>query len=129
MTKPHKLSRRLLYFALIGTSAASVHLLTVLLLVSYCSFTPLIANIFGFLIAFCLSFIGHRSLTFARLQNEKHLSLPHYFLVACSAGGMNELLYFFVLHYTHLNYLVALTLVLATISVYSFLMAKLWACR
>lgn len=129
MTKPHNLSHRLLYFGLIGISAASVHLLTVLILVTYLHFPPLIANIFGFLFAFCLSFCGHKYLTFAKLQDNKQLRLPHYFLVASSAGIMNELLYFFVLHYTPLNYLVALTLVLATVSVYSFLMAKLWACR
>lgn len=89
----------------------------------------LTANVFAFLLAFNVSFFGHKYLTFSRLHNEQILSLPHFFLVAASAGIINELLYYFLLNYTHLNYLLALFLVLGLVSVYSFTVSRFWACR
>ena len=129
MTIALKLSHRLIYFVLIGASAASVHVLTVLNLVTYLQFQPLVANILAFLLAFNVSFLGHRYLTFANLHDEKQLSLPHFFLVAASAGVINEILYFVLLDYTTLNYLIALILVLVLVSVYSFIISRFWACR
>ncbi len=129
MTSIPKLSHRLIYFALIGASAALIHIATVLGLVTYLQVSPLIANIFAFLLAFNVSFLGHRYLTFSNLHDEKELSLPHFFLVASSAGILNELLYFLLLEYTILNYLIALILVLGTVSIYSYLLSRFWACR
>src|SRR5580704_12729023 len=100
MTTLPKLTRRLIYFTAIGISAALIHILTVLCLVKYVQFSPLIANVFAFLLAFNLSFLGHKYLTFSNLHDQKELSLPHFFLVASSAGIINELLYFLLLEYT-----------------------------
>jgi len=129
MTASLKLPYRLIYFGVTGVSAAAVHILTVLGLVTYLQVRPLIANIFAFLLAFNVSFLGHRYLTFAKLHNQKQLSLPHFFLVASSAGIINELLYFLLLDYTPLSYLFALIIVLGLVSVYSFMLSRFWACR
>jgi putative flippase GtrA len=129
MTAHLKLSHRLIYFLVIGASAALVHILTVLCLVTYLQLRPLVANIFAFLLAFNISYLGHKFLTFSRLADEKQLSLPHFFLVASSAGIINESLYFLLLHFTNFNYLVALILVLGMVSVYSYLLSRFWACR
>lgn len=124
-----KLPHRLFYYAAIGGSSALVHLLVVFLLVTYLHIPALVANLFAFLTAFNVSFLGHKYLTFAKLQDQSILSLPHYFLVASSAGTLNELLYYLTLRFTHLNYMTALILVLGLISVYSFILARCWACR
>ncbi len=129
MTAPLKLQHRLLYYAGIGTASAGVHLLMVFLLVHYLHLPALLANIFAFFTAFNVSFFGHKHLTFSQLHNHKILSLPHFFLVATSAGTINELLYFLVLRYTHLNYLLALILVLGFVSIYSYFLSRYWACR
>ncbi|WP_454785589.1 GtrA family protein [Legionella sp. WA2024007413] len=129
MTTPLKLRYRLIYFIGIGGSAALIHLFTVFNLVKFMHVQALIANIFAFLIAFNVSFLGHKYLTFAQLHDEKILSLPHFFLVAVSAGLINEMLYFLLLRYTTLNYLFALFLVLGCVSVYSFIISRVWACR
>lgn len=123
----HKLTQSLLYFSLIGMTAASMHLLVVLLIVSYLGISPLLANVFGFLVAFNISFVGHKYLTFSHL-NQK-LSFSHFFLVAFSAGAINELLYFLLLKYSNLNYLVALVLVLMFVAIYNYLLSRFWACR
>lgn len=129
MTNPLKLHRRLIYFVGIGGTAAVVNISVVLLLVSQFGMHPLVANIFAFCVAFNISFLGHKHLTFSRLQNQKQLKLPHFFLVASTAGLINEFLYFLFLHFTSLNYLIALVLVLGLVSVYSFLLSRFWACR
>jgi len=120
MTMSLKLTHRLIYFAVIGAGAALVHILTVLGLVTFMQLQPLTANIFAFFLAFNVSYFGHRALTFSKLDNKKQLSLPHFFLVASSAGILNEFLYFLLLNNTSLNYLIALFLVLVFISIYSF---------
>jgi putative flippase GtrA len=129
MTVEIKLPLRLIYFSSIGATAASVHILVVLCLVTYVQIHPLIANIFGFLIAFNVSYLGHKYVTFSQLQDQKQLSLPHYFLVASSAGILNELLYYILLSYTHLNYLIALILVLGFVALYTYTASRFWACR
>jgi putative flippase GtrA len=129
MTNPPRLGHRLLYFTLVGASSALIHILTVLGLVSYLQMKPIVANIFAFFIAFHISFLGHRKFTFAKLDNLKELSGPHFFIVAASAGFLNEVLYFLLLHYTMLNYVLALIGVLGFISIYSFLLSRFWACR
>ncbi|KTD65967.1 GtrA family protein [Legionella shakespearei] len=124
-----KLSHRLLFFTGIGGTAALIHILVVLNLVTYLNLKPLLANVFAFLVAFNVSYLGHKYLTFANMHDQKQLSLPHFFLVAASGGILNELLYFLLLHYTHLNYLVSLTLDLGIVAVYSFFLSRFWACR
>ncbi|MGL5742748.1 MAG: GtrA family protein [Legionella sp.] len=124
-----KLRHRLVFFATVGVSAACVHLFTVFCLVACLHIPALIANVVGFLIAFNISFLGHKHLTFSQMQDEKILRLPHFFLVAASAGIINEILYFLLLRYTRLNYLVALILVLGCVSIYSFTISRFWACR
>jgi putative flippase GtrA len=129
MTTQIKLRHRLFYFISIGVAAAGVHLFTVFNLVHFLHTPALIANIFGFLIAFNISFVGHKHLTFSQLQKQKVLRLPHFFLVATTGGIINELLYFVLLRCTTLNYLLALILVLVCVSIYSVTISRFWACR
>jgi putative flippase GtrA len=129
MTTQLKLKHRLLYFAGIGCTAAGVHLFIVFNLVHFLHIHALIANVFGFLIAFNISFVGHKHLTFSQLDDQKILRFPHFFLVASTGGIINETLYFLLLRYTTLNYLFALILVLGCVSIYSFTVSRFWACR
>ena len=118
-------TQQLLFFSGIGASAALAHLLSVLNLVSHFSIEPLLANV----IAFNISYLGHKYLTFSQLENQKQLSLPHFFLVAFSAGVLNELLYYLLLNYTTIHYLLALVVVLGLVATYSFFLSRFWACR
>lgn len=124
-----KLSHRLVYFIGIGVTASLTHILIVLSIVSCNLLQPLIANIIAYSIAFNVSFFGHKYLTFSQLHDQKQLSLPHFILVASSAGIINELLYFLFLTYTHLNYITSLILVLGMVSVYTYILSRFWACR
>jgi putative flippase GtrA len=129
MTPTVKASKRGFYFLGIGGIASLVHVGLVFLFVALLNLQPLLANAFAFLIAFNISFFGHKHLTFALLQDKKTLRLPHFFMVACSAGLINESLYFLLLQYTTINYLISLILVLSLVAGYSFIFSRFWACR
>ena len=129
MTPSLRLHHRLLYFISFGVTAALIHLGIVFQLVSHVHLHPLIANIVGFLTAFNISYLGHKYFTFSQLEDKKQLSFPHFFIVAASAGTLNESLYFLVLRFTSLNYLFALVLVLGLVSIYNYITSRFWACR
>lgn len=113
----------------IGGTSALVHLFLVFNLVNFLQIPPLVANIIAFFIAFNVSFLGHKYLTFSQMHNQTRLSLPHFFAVSSSAGLMNEMLYFLFLRYTSLNYMVALLMVLGLMAIYTFILSRFWACR
>lgn len=125
MTASLKINRQLARFLFIGALAALTHVG----IVAYLDFDPLLSNVIAFLIAFNVSFLGHKYLTFSRLNNQKKLKLPYFFLVAISALLFNESLYFLLLRFTTLHYLFSLLLVLSTVSVYTFVLSRFWACR
>ncbi len=120
--------QRLFFFGLIGIIAACAHLTAVWAQVSLLSVPPMAANIFAFLLAFNISYLGHKQLTFARL-GEKQLQPKHFFIVAASAGLLNEGLYYLFLRYSRLDYVLSLFVVIALVSVYTFILSRYWACR
>lgn len=121
-------SQRLFFFGIIGITALIAHLIAVWAQVRLLSVQPLIANIFAFLFAFNVSYVGHKRLTFARLGG-KQLQRSHFFLVAASAGLLNEGLYYVFLRFTRLDYVFSLLIVIALVSVYTFILSRYWACR
>lgn len=124
-----KATQQLMFFSGVGGSAAAAHIFVVLNCVTYLNIEPLIANVIAFFIAFNISYLGHKYVTFSYRSDQKQLSLPHFFLVASSAGVLNEVLYFVLLNYTSIHYLVALILDLGLVAIYSFLLSHFWACR
>jgi len=59
------MSRELLWFGIVGVSAMLVHLGSVALVLVPLGLPPLVANVFGFLLAFQVSHIGHHRFTFS----------------------------------------------------------------
>jgi putative flippase GtrA len=64
MIRPSWISPRIGQFILVGGIAASIHLGVVVYLVELYSVSPLQANLLGFFVSFCFSFLGQRFLTF-----------------------------------------------------------------
>jgi putative flippase GtrA len=121
-------SRELFWFGVVGVSALLVHFLLVsVVLVPAHLAPPLVANIIGFLLAFQVSYWGHRRLTFQAGHIAHRQALPRFFAVSCLSFCVNEALYFILLHHTSLDYRAALLLVLFTVAVLTFVLGKLWA--
>lgn len=121
------MTRQILKFGIIGTLAAAIHMGVVVLLVRY-SLHPLFANIFGFLLAFNVSYLGHRFWTFENKTKLSHAaSATRFWGIAVTSFILNETLYYLLLNYTSLNYLPALLLVLLLVTPITFLLSRLWA--
>jgi len=73
---------RIAWFVAVGCAAAAVHLGMVVLLVSGMGLLPLVANVAGWLVAFCFSFTGHWLLTFRALQAPMWRAAARFFCVA-----------------------------------------------
>ena len=116
-----------LRFVLVGGSAATTHLLIVWALVQGAQWPPLWANVLAFLLAFWVSYGGHFLLTFANTGALHRQALPRFFVVACSAFVVNELLYVLALRWLGWHYLLGLLAVLVVVAVGTFVSSKLWA--
>lgn len=122
-----RLQSQLLFIA-VGAAAAGVHLSVVWLLVHFGSVLPLVANPFGFFIAFWVSFFGHKHGSFRR--DEPHSmarTLPRFALVAVAGFVFNELLFAALLAWTPIPYAVALFLVIGIVAVLTYLSSRHWA--
>lgn len=121
------MTRELFWFGVVGVSAMAVHLASVALLLVPMGLSPLLANVVGFLLAFQVSHAGHRRLTFRRGDLPASRSRSRFFLVAVGSFLVNEALYALLLHYTGLDYRIALAIVLVAVAVLTYVAARQWA--
>jgi putative flippase GtrA len=121
------MKRQLFWFGVVGLSALAVHFCAVTFVLVPLGLAPLIANIVGFLLAFQVSYWGHRRLTFQAHHVDHSQSLPRFFGVACLSFAVNEAMYALLLRYTPLGYRSALLIVLFTVAGLTFVLSKLWA--
>ena len=118
-----KSAARPLRFALVGAVATLVHMAVASLLLSLWSWPAYGANLGAFLVAFGVSYLGHRHLTFARAGS------PWRFLLVALAGfGLNNLLLTGLLA-CGLPALAALLVATALVPVFSYLLSSLWVFR
>lgn len=124
------LAPQFMRFSVTGSLSTAVHFSAVAILVSFMHFLPITANVIAFLIAFVVSYVGHKNFTFALDDGKMHpAALPRFFCIATISFLLNELLYYYFLYTLHLNYLVALIIVLMAVSSFTFTLSKTWAFR
>lgn len=112
-------------FGIVGTIAAIIHFSIVILLVQNYVLAPMIANIFGFMVGFQLSYWGHRNWTFNDTESPHRIAFSKLFLVQMVNLGMNELLFYTFLC-LDLPYPIALIIVLMILPMFTFIVSKLW---
>ena len=120
----HELSR----FIVVGTLAAATHFMVVLVLVRF-GWAPLLANVIAFVIAFQVSYFGHRGWTFQSQQTQHRRAWPRFLAVASCGFTLNESLYYLLLRYSLLPYWLALAIVLILVAGLTFLSSRAWAFR
>ncbi len=116
-------------FGIVGVSAAIVHFSAVILLVEFDSLKPLIANIFAFMIAFQISYSGHRYWTFRGTLTDHRIAFPKLLLVSGLTFMANESLFYVFMTYFNLPYPIALLIVLTILPITTFLLSKFWVFR
>jgi putative flippase GtrA len=120
-------TREAFAFLAVGLGALTTHWLVLVMFVSVGGLDPLVANVFGFAVAFNVSYFGHRNLTFAAHDRAHRHTLPRFATVALSIFMLNETLYWFLLTFSSLRYDIAHLLVLGAVAVITYLLSKFWA--
>lgn len=140
-------SQQALWFLVVGASAALVHFVVLVSIVSLTTITPTWANVMAFLLAFIVSFFGHFYLTFRQPQpsyeqkdhNNKQTthapswrnSLPaliKWFTSSAVGFAANQSLFVLGLSWFGERYYIVIWIVVTgIITVMTFSLGKLWA--
>jgi putative flippase GtrA len=118
---------RIFRFLVIGGSAAAVHWLVVLAVVSQTGMEPLIANIIAFLCAFSVSYFGHKNWTFEARDQAHGPAAAKFFTVAVTGFCINESVYALLLKGLHIHYLIGSAVAIVTAAVSTYILSKSWA--
>jgi putative flippase GtrA len=119
---------QLLRFGIVGLSAAATQFCLVVVLVEHRLCVPLMANFFAFIIAFQVSYWGHRLWTFNAGQTRHSTALPRLLFVQILNFTANETLFYIFLSLKW-PYPIALLMVLTVLPFFTFLSSKLWVFR
>ena len=118
---------RIFRFLVIGGSAAAVHWLVVLAVVSQTGMEPLIANIIAFLCAFSVSYFGHKNWTFEARDQAHGPAAVKFFTVAVTGFCINESVYALLLKGMHIHYLIGSAVAIVTAAVSTYVLSQSWA--
>lgn len=114
---------RILRFGIVGGGATVTHI-AVANLANWLQVTPWLAFLLGFVVAFGVSYLGHRHFTFG---HESKGSLAKFFIVAVLGLGVGELVLHLLEGLDFAPNAVNLTLSVFVIPPATYLAAKFWA--
>jgi len=116
------------WFVLVGASAALTHMVVftlVLLLVP--TLWPEIANVAGFLVAFLVSFVGHRRLSFQDADTSLLQSFMRFAATAVAGFVTNEAVFIALFRVLQLPTWMALMSGIVMSAVQTFVLSRFWA--
>ena len=115
-------------YVAVGTTAAAMHFLVLWLMVHFIRLSPAWANVIAFWFAFCVSYSGHRGLTFGASRSPVRRSAPRWMLVSIGGFLVNQGMYVALLHlFPVVHYLALLFIVTAIVTAVTYLLGKYWA--
>jgi len=123
------LFRQIGWFVATGCAAALTHWLVAVLCVRELGFAPLAANLAGWLVAFCVSFLGHYNFTFRHQRGPWASAAWRFFIVSALGFCVNELSYAYLLHATAVRYDLLLAMILIALAILTFILGRFWAFR
>ena len=115
------------WFLAVGAGAATTHML-VFALTQHLMW-PELANALGFVVAFFVSFAGHRLLSFKDAGTSVATSLVRFASTAIAGFVSNELVFMLLLRAMHWPALAALTLALVLAAGQTYVLSRFWAFR
>jgi putative flippase GtrA len=116
-----------IWFLAVGAAAALTHMGVFAL--ARANMWPELANALGFVIAFFVSFSGHRLLSFKDASTSVATSFKRFIVTALAGFASNELVFIVLLRALELPSLVALFLALVFAAGQTFVLSRVWAFR
>ena len=118
-------ARRITRFGIVGVAALLTHMAVAYLVLERLTGSAYAASLLGFLVAFCVSFLGHHHFTFAEGQGYAK-TLPRFLAVAVS-GFLASLVVLNAVAAYGLPKTVSLMLSILVIPALTYVAARLWA--
>ncbi|MDD2925769.1 GtrA family protein [Rhodoferax sp.] len=115
------------WFLAVGGAAALTHMGVFALAQSH--MWPELANAMGFVIAFFVSFAGHRHLSFRDAATSVATSFQRFAVTALAGFASNEMMFVLLLRGLGLPALLALFLALVFAAGQTFVLSRFWAFR
>ena len=115
------------WFLVVGAAAAAVHMAVFLLTSPF--LWPEVANAAGFCVAFVVSFLGHRRLSFQDADTSWWQSLRRFAVTALAGFVANEVMFVALLRGLQMPDWLALFFALIFASAQTFLLSRFWAFR
>ena len=115
------------WFIVVGCAAALTHMTVFALTHSYV--WPEVANALGFMVAFFVSFSGHRWLSFSDAGTSVAQSFGRFFTTALGGFATNEIVFVLLLRGLGWPSYVALVAALLFAAGQTFLLSRFWAFR
>jgi putative flippase GtrA len=119
---------QLISFCAVGALAAAAHFLGTLLGVERLHLTPLVANAGGYLLGLATSYAGQSRITFRRTREQRE-PVAKFIITSLSGFAVNSVLFAALLHFTTLDYRLALAIVLVVVAIVSFCVMDRWVFR
>jgi putative flippase GtrA len=113
------------WFLAVGGSAALTHMGVFAFAQDH--MWPELANALGFVIAFFVSFFGHRRLSFKDASTSVKTSFQRFSVTALAGFGSNELIFVLLLRGLKLPSLAALFVALVFAAGQTFVLSRFWA--
>jgi len=120
-------SRSISWFTFIGALAAAVHYAVAVGLEGSTALAPGWANVSGFLMAFPVSYVGHRTLSFAGHNAPHQQALPRFLVVACGGFFANQVLLLSLLRWLGQPFWLTLGVVMVMVAFTSYILSRYWA--
>lgn len=118
--------RQFLRFSLVGALATVLHMAVGVTLI-HAGWSPLLANMFSFVIAFLVSFMGHYGFSFPGHGMTLSTSLKRFVLVAVCGFMVNETLLAGLVRFSSIPGVWCLILSTATAAILTFIASRNWA--
>ena len=116
------------WFVLVGASAAATHMAVfTVVLILIPTLWPEIANVMGFLVAFFVSFVGHRRLSFQDSGTSVMQSFVRFAATAVAGFATNETVFIVLFRVLVLPTWVALISGIVVSAVQTFVLSRFWA--
>ncbi|NCN72011.1 MAG: GtrA family protein [Betaproteobacteria bacterium] len=115
------------WFLAVGSAAALTHMGVFAIAQRY--LWPEVANALGFVIAFFVSFAGHRLLSFKDAVTTVSTSLQRFAVTALAGFASNELVFVLLLRWLRMPSLLALFVALVFAAGQTFVLSRFWAFR
>ena len=117
---------QLMRFGVIGVLAALTHYAIAITLSSK-GMLPAWANMIAFVIAFWVSYFGHRYFSFDAGDISHQQTLPRFILVAVLGFILNESLLLLMLHFTSITIALGLPFIIILTAIFTFVLSRQFA--